>query len=89
MAVNDAATRALYGLPEWVSSRQASTGYHYILPVIRDIPEPAVVGVYRLTFRPRTKLTAAWWAQHQEACQQFTCIYDAIASGDYQRAIAA
>lgn len=89
MAVNEAANRALYGLPEWVSNLQANTDYHYTLPVIRDIPEPAVVGVYRLTFRPHTRLTAAWWAQHQETCQRFTRIYDAIASGDFDQAIAA
>ena len=89
MALNIAAFRALDGLPDWVSNRQANTGYHYILPVIRDIPEPAVVGVYRLTYRPHTKLTSAWWAQHQESCQRFTSIYKAIASGDFHRAVAA
>lgn len=89
LAVKDAAYSAMEGMPEWVMQRQASTGYDYILPVIRDIPAPGVWGVYRLTFRPHTKLTAAWWARHQESCQRFATIYNAIASGDYRRAIAA
>lgn len=89
LAVRDAACFAMDGLPEWVSSRQERAGYDYILPVIRDIPAPAVCGVYRLTFRPHTKLTAAWWAQHKASCQRFASIYNAIRGGDYLRAIAA
>jgi len=89
LAVRDAAYCAIDGLPEWVLGRQANSGYDYILPVIRDIPAPAVWGVYRLTFRPHTKLTAAWWAQHKAACKRFTSIYNAIGSGDYTQAIAA
>ena len=87
-AVCDAASTALTSLPEWVSHKAERLAYDYIVPVIRDIPMPTVVGVYRLTFRPQTKLTAAWWARHMEACQRFTRIYGAIASGDYQQAIA-
>ncbi|MGH7193546.1 MAG: hypothetical protein ACREJM_08445 [Candidatus Saccharimonadales bacterium] len=87
LAVSVAASNSISSLPEWVTHR--GENYDYALPVIRDIPAPAVCGVYRLTFRPHTKLTAAWWAQHKAACERFTSIYDAIGSGDYQRAIAA
>lgn len=87
-AVFDAASTALTSLPEWVLHKAERSAYDYIVPVIRDIPMPAVVAVYRLTFRPHTKLTAAWWARHMEVCQRFTGIYSDIASGDYQQAIA-
>ena len=87
LAVRDAAYSAMDSLPEWVAHRGEE--YDYVLPVIRDIPAPGVWGVHRLTFRPHTKLTAAWWAQHKAACERFTRIYNAIGIGDYTRAIAA
>lgn len=89
VAVADAATGAIAALPEWVARRSETSAFDYVLPVIRDIPTPAVVGVYRLAFRPHTKLTGAWWAQHVSACTRFTGIYGAISRGDYQLAISA
>lgn len=89
LAVEAAAHAAMEGLPEWAMQRLESASYDYVLPVIRDIPAPAVVGVYRLTFRPRTGLTAAWWANHKDACQRFGNIYTAIGSHDLRRAAAA
>lgn len=86
-ALADAAAQAVLNLPDWVSHRSES--HDYVIPVIRDIPAPAVVGVSRLTFRPHTGLTAAWWARQQESCLRFNAIYRAIASGDYKAAVAA
>lgn len=88
-AVRGAARAATESLPEWVVSKLDRESYEFVLPVLRDIPAPAVVGIYRLTYRPHTGLTAAWWAKHLRACQRFTTIYEAIGQGDYVSAISA
>lgn len=66
--------------------RFEAEGFDYVLPVQCHIAAPAVVGVSRLVYRPHTRLTAAWWALHHEACRRASAIYSAIAAGDYQRA---
>lgn len=63
--------------------------FDYVLPVMHHIAAPAVVGVSRLVYRPHTKLTAAWWARHRESCERAAAIYDALALGDFQKAVAA
>lgn len=60
--------------------------FDYVLPVLRHIGSPAVVGVSRLTYRPHTKLTGAWYGQHREACASYTARYEALAGGDFQQA---
>ena len=82
--VRDATYLLHDGTPEWIGYRAEQ--YDYTLPVIRDFTAPAVVGVSRLVYRPHTKLTAAWWAQHRDTCARFVAIYNALASGDYQQA---
>lgn len=69
--------------------RYKAEGFTYVLPVLRHIRAPAVVGISRLVYRPHTKLTAAWWARHRESCARATEICSAIAAGDYQRAATA
>jgi hypothetical protein len=54
--------------------------------VIRHIAAPALVGVLRLVYRPHTKLTAAWYAGHRDACRRFAMIYNAVAMGDFKQA---
>lgn len=83
----DAAAMVAAGLPGGFPHE--AERYDYALPVIRHIATPAVVGVSRLVYRPHTKLTAAWWARHRESCERATAIYNALASGDYQRAATA
>jgi len=40
--------------------------YSTILPVSRDYPKAELVGIYRLTYRPKTQRTAAWIAKQRE-----------------------
>ncbi|HET8899317.1 MAG TPA: hypothetical protein VFN09_11150 [Rhodanobacteraceae bacterium] len=60
--------------------------FDYVLPVLRHIGNPAVVGVSRLVYRPHTQRTAAWFAQHREACEGYKARYDALAAGDFTQA---
>jgi len=65
---------------------QALDIYDYVIPVLRHIEKPAVVGVYRLVYRPHTGLTAAWYARHREACRNYAERYRALAIGDLHEA---
>lgn len=49
-----------------------------IVPVANHIKNVQMVGVARLTYRPHTKLTKAWWADHSVTCQKFTAQYAAM-----------
>lgn len=60
--------------------------YDYVIPVLRHIEKPAVVGVYRLVYRPHTGLTAAWYARHCESCTGYAERYDALLAGDLREA---
>jgi hypothetical protein len=71
-------------MPEWFAHKGEQ--FHYVLPVIRHIAKPAVVGVSRLVYRPHTKLTAAWYARHKDTCERFAAIYNALAMGDFKQA---
>lgn len=82
--VHDAAYALCDGTPEWIGHRAEQ--YDYTLPVIRSFPQPAVVGVSRLVYRPHTKLTAAWWAHHRDTCTRFAAIYNALAQGNFRQA---
>jgi hypothetical protein len=74
---------------EWQAKKAESRCFDYVIPTPRDYAPPAVVGIYRLVFRPWTLLTAAWWATHTEACERYATIYTHIAEGDLNAAIAA
>lgn len=86
-AANESAWALAASLPGGFQYK--AEGFAYVLPVLRHIEAPAVAGVSRLVYRPHTKLTAAWWARHRESCERATAIYNAIASGDFQRAATA
>lgn len=73
----------------WQAKKVESLGFDYVIPAPRDYAPPAVVGVYRLVFRPWTSLTAAWWATHKETGDRYVNIYTALAVGDFNTAIAA
>lgn len=46
-----------------------------IVPVAKHIKNVQMVGVARLTYRPHTKLTKAWWADHLATCEKITDQY--------------
>lgn len=44
--------------------------YDVIIPVPRDKPNAAVVGVYQLVYKARTSMTGKWYAEEQETKQE-------------------
>lgn len=74
---------------EWITYVRERQDYSYIIPILRDYCSPAVFGIYRLTHRPHTKLTKAWYAKHCEACERFERVYDAIGNGNFRGAMGA
>lgn len=84
IAVKDAAAELAAALPS--GYKYEAEQFDYVLPVLRHIGNPAVVGVSRLTYRPHTKLTGAWYAEHREACASYAARYCALAAGDFQQA---
>lgn len=83
-AVKLAALNFATALPEGFNYE--AENFDYVLPVLRHISNPAVVGVSRLVYRPHTKRTAAWFAQHREACAAYAARYNALAAGDFEQA---
>lgn len=83
-AVGNAALAIADELPD--GFRHEAEQFDYVLPVLRHIGNPAVVGVSRLVYRPRTRRTSAWFAQHREACQGYATRYNALAAGDIEQA---
>jgi hypothetical protein len=59
--------------------------FDYVLPVINHLSKATIVGIFRLTYRPHTKRTAAWYAQHVKACALFTEVYRDLARGEFKR----
>lgn len=82
--VREAAEQWAIRMPEWFDRN--SEQHDYVLPVISHIATPVVVGVSRLVYRPHTKLTAAWYAGHRDACARFATVYNALAVGDFRQA---
>ncbi|MCC8361699.1 hypothetical protein LK996_01190 [Lysobacter sp. A6] len=66
-AVAMAASFALEALPD--GHRHAAEKFTYALPVERHMCNVAVVGVYRLVYRPHTARTTAWYSNHAAACE--------------------
>ena len=74
-AGREAANRLLTeGQRDWL----ASVGAPIVVPVLDHIASVAVLGVARLRYRPRTKLTAAWWAELQTKGEKWIATYEAI-----------
>ena len=51
-----------------------------LVPVPKHIEQVHLIGVARLRYRPHTRLTAAWWAEHTSACRVYAERYAAIAA---------
>lgn len=64
-----------------------SENFAFTLPVLNHMQNAAVVGVYRLHYRPKTSRTAAWFAKHVEACESFATLYGQLAQGQFRRAL--
>jgi hypothetical protein len=75
-ACTDAAARCM---TDWQLDRLAEEG-GFAVPVKRHIGEVTVIGIYRLRYRPHTKLTAAWYADHLARCHDFAAGYNTIAA---------
>jgi len=51
----------------------------FLVPVPAHVEQVQVIGIARLRYRPQTKLTSAWWADHHTTCQNFIDGYDSMA----------
>ena len=51
-----------------------------LVPVLAHIGEVQLIGLMRLRYRPHTRLTAAWWAEHHAVCQEFIDRYETLAA---------
>lgn len=80
-AVADAAANLAAALPGGFSYEAEK--FDYTMPVLRHLAKAAVVTVYRLKYRPRTKRTSAWFALYQESCKVFAEVYDQVAAGNF------
>lgn len=60
--------------------------FDYVLPVLNHMTKAAVVGVYRLRYRPKTSRTAAWFARHVADCKKFSELYRNLAVGQFKQA---
>jgi hypothetical protein len=60
--------------------RARQKGAVWIIPVKRHVRNVQLIGVARLRYRPHTKMTGAWWAEVQSACE--------VHIGQYEKLIA-
>jgi hypothetical protein len=58
-----------------------------IAPVPRHIENVQMIGIARLRYRPKTRLTAAWWAELSEKGEKFIQEYKAIAGQCLKNAV--
>jgi hypothetical protein len=49
-----------------------------LVPVLAHIDKVQLIGLMRLRYRPHTRLTAAWWAEHHAVCQEFIDRYKTL-----------
>jgi hypothetical protein len=54
------------GQQEWVTRQEL-----YLLPLRSSLTDPSVIGIARLRYRPRTKITGAWFAISRERAAEF------------------
>jgi len=50
----------------------------FLVPVPAHVEQVQVIGIARLRYRPQTKLTSAWWADHHSTCQSFADGYNTL-----------
>ena len=53
-----------------------------LVPVPKHIEQAQLIGVARLRYRPHTRMTAAWWADHTAKCRAYAERYAAIAADE-------
>jgi hypothetical protein len=67
---------------EMLNDRQrqyvASTG-PLLVPALQHIANAQMIGIARLRYRPHTKLTAAWWKEHNAKGEEYLARYEALA----------
>jgi hypothetical protein len=57
----------------------------HLLPVPSHITNLAVIGIARLRYRPRTRMTAAWFAKSRERSAAYQAVYEAIVGNNGAR----
>lgn len=72
----DSAARAM--CPEWMVSRAEAESYEHLCPIVRTLPNPQMVGVARLLYRPHTTRTAAWFAQLRQSGEKWVRHYEEL-----------
>jgi hypothetical protein len=60
---------------EWAAGQKL-----WLAPVPRHIADVRMVGIARLRYRPKTRKTAAWWADLQAKGERFLRKYEALAA---------
>jgi hypothetical protein len=82
MNLYEAATDAARAMLEGIRGFEDQLDNHEIaLPVSNDFPNAIVVGVFRLRYRAKTKLTAAWWSKQGE-WKQYASQYRDLFGGE-------
>ena len=76
--------RELYEAANDAGGRMVADGYKnriegFLVPVPAHVEQVQVIGIARLRYRPQTKLTSAWWADHHSTCQNFIDGYNSMA----------
>ena len=66
---------------EWASENGL-----WLAPVPRHMTNVQVIGVARLRYRPKTKMTAAWWGDLQAKGERYIQRYAEITAGKVQKA---
>lgn len=50
-----------------------------MVPVLAHVEQVQLISMMRLRYRPQTKLTAAWFAEHHSVCEGFTATFNTLA----------
>jgi hypothetical protein len=74
-----ASLAAKSALPREIHQRQRTEGA-LLLPFPRHLANVCLVQVPRLKYRPRTRMTAAWWARMHERSAEWTAAYENLAT---------
>lgn len=53
-----------------------------LVPVPHHYTNVQMIGVARLRYRPKTKKTASWWAEHQQNCLEYLTRYQELEEGN-------
>lgn len=64
---------------KWVTQHE---GQVYLVPLPRHLSAVSMEGVARLRYRPKTKMTAAWWGAHNSAGERWLKMFQEIENGN-------